>query len=165
MKKSQSGFSLVELVTVIILLGILAASILPKFTGSSSFEAHAYRPQLIAALRLTQQRAMQQTNSDDGYCHQIVLDDEQARYGVPNRLDCTVVEFPNDWKVGGTGLVVDSKHQVTFAISGQTNPSQIAFDSSGRPLEDCAAGCVVNVIGADETVQIKIESEGYIHAI
>lgn len=163
MKKSQLGFSLVELVTVIILLGILAANILPKFTGSSSFEAHAYRPQLIAALRLTQQRAMQQTNN--AYCHQIVLDDEQARYGIPDRLDCDVIDFPNDLQPSATGLVVDSKHQVTFALSSKDNPSQIAFDSMGKPTVDCAGGCVINVIGADEIVQIQIRSEGYIHAI
>ena len=167
MKKSQSGFSLVELVTVIILLGILAVNILPKFSGSSSFEAHPYRAQLISALRLTQQRAMQQTNSADGYCHQIVFDNTLARYGVPNRADCSIIIFPNGWEPDASGLVVDSNHQVTFEINGQANPSRIAFDSMGKPTtdSDCDGGCIVNVMSTDETIQIEIESEGYIHAI
>ena len=64
MKKSQHGFTLVELVTIIILIGILAVNVLPTFDGSASYEAHSHRAQLISALRLTQQRAMQQTDPD-----------------------------------------------------------------------------------------------------
>jgi MSHA pilin protein MshC len=164
MKKHQAGFTLVELVTVIIIIGILAVNVLPKFSGSSSFEAYSYRVQLISALRLTQQRAMQQTNSATNYCHQIVFDDEKSRYGVPDRTDCDVIAFPSSWQPDASGLVVEDKHQVSFSISGITNPSRVRFDSMGRPLEDCTGGCVINVIGNDETVMIEIESEGYIHA-
>ncbi len=39
MNKHQIGFTLVELVTVIILIGILAVAVLPKFDGTASYEA------------------------------------------------------------------------------------------------------------------------------
>ncbi|MCW8832305.1 MAG: type II secretion system GspH family protein [Colwellia sp.] len=174
----QSGFTLVELITVIILIGILAVTVLPKFDGTASYEAHAHRAQLIAALRLTQQRAMQQTDPNAvstgrPFCHQIIFDNDvtTTRYGVPDREDCTTETFSATWKPDATGFEVDSKYQISFTIAGLTNPSAISFDSMGLPVanksigNNCAGGCIINVQTSVETLQIKIESEGYIHAI
>jgi MSHA pilin protein MshC len=171
MKKHQAGFTIIELITVIILIGILAVAIVPKFDGTASYEAHSHRAQLVSALRLTQQRAMQQTDTSDDYCHQLVFDNVTSRYGIPNRVDCDVSTFPNNWKPDATGLEVEQRYQVGFSISGKTNPSAITFDSMGRPvsntsgLNGCAGGCTINVQSSVETLQIKIESEGYVHAI
>ncbi|MBL0709634.1 MAG: type II secretion system protein [Colwellia sp.] len=170
--KTQQGFTLVELITVIILIGILAVAVLPKFDGSASYEAHTHRAQLISALRLTQQRAMQQTNNNDGYCHQLIFENNAnvSRYGIPDRTDCSKTTFPSNWQPDDTGFEVDSKYNVTFAINGQSNPSAITFDSMGRPIpnntitNNCAGGCIINVISGVETLQIQIELEGYIHA-
>lgn len=174
--KRNSGFTLIELVTVIIIVGILAVSVAPKFDGTASYEAHSHRAQLISALRLTQQRAMQQTDTSDGYCHQLIFDDDStfSRYGVPDRVDCTVTTFSGlvpEWQPDATGFEVDNKYQVSFAIHGKTNPSAITFDSMGRPVSNanmannCAGGCIINVQSSIETLKIQIESEGYIHAI
>jgi len=161
----QHGFTIVELVTVIILIGILAVAVLPKFDGTASYEAHTHRAQLISALRLTQQRAMQQTNNNDGYCHQIAFDNVKARYGVPDRLNCAVTTFSNTWQPDATGFEVDSKYEVSFQINGVANPSVVVFDSMGRPQGNCFGGCIINVTSSVETLTIKIESEGYVHAI
>jgi len=165
--KTQYGFTLIELVTVIILIGILAVAVLPKFDGSASYEAHAHRAQLISALRLTQQRAMQQTDNTDGYCHQIVFynDANVSRYGVPDRLDCSITTFPVNWQVDKTGFEVDSKYEVLFQINGVNNSSFVSFDSMGRPQGNCIGGCIIDVQSSVETKKIQIELEGYVHAI
>jgi MSHA pilin protein MshC len=174
--KLNRGFTIIELVTVIVLIGILAIAVLPKFDGTASYEAHTHRAQLIAALRLTQQRAMQQTDTTDGYCHQIVFDNDSlvSRYGIPDRVDCTVTTFSGqvpEWQPDATGLEVDNKYQVSFDLDGKNNPSAITFDSMGRPVSNvtiannCVGGCIINIQSSVETLQIKIESEGYIHAI
>ena len=166
------GFTIIELITVIILIGILSVTVLPKFDGTASYEAYTHRAQLIAALRLTQQRAMQQTDSTDSYCHQLIFDNDSSvsRYGVANRLDCSVTSFTG-WSPDATGFEVETKYQVSFAINGKANPSAITFDSMGRPVSNaslvnnCAGGCIINVQSSEQTLQIQIESEGYIHAL
>lgn len=178
--KKVYGFTIIELITVIILIGILAVNVLPKFDGTASYEAHSHRSQLIAALRLTQQRAMQQTDPNaislgQPICHQIIFDDSPnvSRYGIPNRLDCSITTFPNSWEPDATGFEVEGRYQVDFSIDGFNNPSAVSFDSMGRPTinnntidpNNCLGGCIINVQTSIETLQIKIEPEGYIHAI
>lgn len=176
---NNKGFSLIELIVVIILIAILAVSVAPKFDGTSSYEAHTHRAQLIAALRLTQQRAMQQTNMDTtalagtaNFCHQIVFDvineggEDVSVYGVPDRRDCTKKIFPTpikDWQPDATGHKVDSRYKISFDVNGLANKA-IGFDWMGRPIYDCAGGCEINVIrSGEEYLSITIEPEGYIH--
>lgn len=157
MYKNNDGFTIIELVTVIILLGVLTVVVIPKFDGTSSYEAYTFRDQLISALRLTQQRAMQ--NTDNSYCNQIVI--ESNKYGVPDRTDCSVKTIPSTgWTPDATGHIVDDRYEVTFGGS----PNVISFDSMGRPLEDCTGGCSITVSSGAESLTITIESEGYIHA-
>ena len=161
MKHTSTGFTLIEVVAVLVLIGILAATAVSKFTGSATFEAYTFRTSLISALRLTQQRAMQQTDTSTGYCHQIII--ENKRYGVPDRTNCSVTSFPNPFIPDYTGMdLTDSRYEVTFAIDG--GGSAISFDSMGRPKSDCSGGCTLSISSTVETLKIKIESEGYIHA-
>ncbi len=169
--KKHCGFTLVELVTVIILIGILAVNVLPRFDGTASYEAHTHRTQLIAALRLTQQRAMQQTdtkavNNETSYCHHIVFDSVKSRYGVPDRLNCNETSFDSGWSAEKdlTGRQVED--HISFEVQGHATPAVVAFDWMGRPLGRCDGGCTINITNSDinETLSIIIEAEGYIHA-
>jgi len=161
--KRTTGFTLIEVIAVLVLITILAASAASKFTGSDTFEAHTFRTSLISALRLTQQRAMQQTDTSTGYCHQIII--ENNRYGIPDRSDCAVITFPALWEPDSTGLVVESRYNISFQIDGVSNPGQLSFDHMGRPLNDCNNGCDISITSNVETLKIRIVSEGYIYAI
>ncbi|PKG85259.1 MSHA biogenesis protein MshC [Colwellia sp. 75C3] len=167
---NNKGFTLIELIVVIIIIGILAVTVAPKFDGTASYEAHSHRAQLISALRLTQQRAMQQTDTTDDYCHQIVFDVVEGvnLYGIPDRVDCDNITFPTpikDWEPDATGHKVDEDYLISYNVDGQINPKRVGFDWMGRPLYDCNGGCTINILRPSETtLTITIESEGYIHA-
>lgn len=54
----NAGFTLVELIVVILLIGILSISIAPRFFGVSAYEDRKAIDELLTALRHTQQMAM-----------------------------------------------------------------------------------------------------------
>lgn len=68
---NQRGFSLVELVTVMVLIGILTVTVVPKFVGKSDLAEYALRDQIISAFRYAQQRAMY---DQSGNCYRLNID-------------------------------------------------------------------------------------------
>ena len=55
-----SGFTLVELVTIIVILGILAALAAPRFFGRTDFDNRGFYDQVISTLRYAQKSAIAQ---------------------------------------------------------------------------------------------------------
>lgn len=170
---NQQGFTLLELIVTIIIIGILAVTILPRFSGSDGYEEYAYRARAISILRNVQLRAMQQ--GDTG-CYQVLVDNKNL--GIPDVSPCTpAASFSGSFGESDDfsrtkELKIESNHEVVFGLQGSAASSfVIMFDSLGRPSSapenDCQlgtfGGCVIEITGV-ETLTITIEEEGYIHA-
>lgn len=56
--QDADGFTLVELVIVIVVLGIISAVVLPRFSSTADFQAVALRDEVVAALRHAQKSAV-----------------------------------------------------------------------------------------------------------
>lgn len=155
----QGGFTLIELIIVIIILGILSATVTPKFFTSKGFSEHAYRSDVIAKLRLIQIKAMQQTGDNALDCHQVLI--TSTKIGAPDDCDDTP-SFTSDWDASkqATGIEINSSDNVSFSSNVAGN--SFSFNSLGRP-SPCAP-CEISIIG-EQTLKIKIEAEGYIHAL
>ncbi len=54
----QNGFTLIEMVTVITIVGVLAVIMIPRFIQPSNFESRTVSDQLISSARQAQQLAM-----------------------------------------------------------------------------------------------------------
>ena len=167
----QKGFTLLELIIVIVILGILAVTASSRFDGSKGFAEYTYQARLISSLRHMQQQAIQDTRP--GYCFQINFLASPAAFGpptlsynsgAPGATCSTLIEHgnPDYLRTTASEMAGDG---VTF---GTLPFTFIGFDSFGRPLTDngsapnCSAGCQLDFVG-EASVSVCIESQGYIH--
>lgn len=153
----QFGFTLVELVTTIILIGILSVTVLPRLFSQSSYSAFSLRNEFMAELRQVQQKALNNTDR----CYRVVVSAtgyQVSQFASRNTTGCTGSPLsPNPLSSqafqGGAQLVL---------ISNNTKSFYLDFDINGRASLACNGPCI-NVI-ANDTVAINISSEGYIYA-
>lgn len=152
----QFAFTLIELVVVILIIGIMAVSIGPKFVGVNDFNAIAYRDQMISSLRLMQQKAMQQTSGV--FCHQIYTTSSQ--YGKPDVNACaSSPSFSSSWQADNTGFEIPSS-DITLTIH---NSNVLTFDAMGIARE-CSTSLCKFSFESNSSASLCVETQGYIHA-
>ena len=160
MNSNSNGFTLIELIVVIILIAIMAATVVPKILTSKDFEEYTYRDELITKLRAIQLRAMQQTNSSACQLIQVELSTIGLRATTLNAATCEAT-YAGDT----TTVSVDNNHSVSFAVSEDL--ASFSFSSLGKPLGCVAISpCEITLtVSGQSSLDVKINSEGYVYAI
>ncbi|WMC12296.1 type II secretion system protein [Oceanimonas pelagia] len=175
--KRHNGFTLIELVAVLVLVGILAAVAIPRLPVGSDFDGSLQARNLAGLLRLAQLRAMNDPQALQGgtgtdRCGVIAVTPE----GVTISSDCRSTSLladmnspdPNLWL--GVNQPVSSNQTLPFTLQfGEAagDPDYLSESSRlGRPFVNSGAG----EQPLDNTLQITlggqtvlIEPEGYIH--
>lgn len=136
----DSGFTLVELVTIIVLVTIVSLYALSRFLGPSQFATYATRDALVAEIRRLQQGALAGQS-------------------------CTLSVTPTQFSLTGpcAGESPYPLDRVSVQLAGSTT-FVLGLDGLGRPLAPCAGGCDI-AIRSDDPQRVRIESEGYVHGL
>lgn len=145
----QQGFTLIELVMVIIVLAIISVTAASRYASKSSFSAELMRDQAITIARQIQISAMQQ---------------QQVACAT---LTITKSLFGCETRKNSTNYLIATTEQVTIS------PNYILrFNLLGQPVNiqgqrQCLVGaeCEITFTATNNNqAQLCINSEGYIHS-
>jgi general secretion pathway protein H len=91
MRPSTSGFTLLELLAVLLIMALVAAFIVPSLGGGAALEVKAAARSLAAGLRQTRNRALNENRSAilalDVSKREFRVPGEQRAHKLPERLD------------------------------------------------------------------------------
>ncbi|GEM80954.1 prepilin-type N-terminal cleavage/methylation domain-containing protein [Vibrio superstes] len=152
--KHIAGFTLIELIIVIIVVAIMALYASSKFIGVSQFSAQAAQQQGIAVIRQIQLGRMQSNISEDSTLHsryRLVVSDKC----LGSQQACTSTSNePFSHKV----VIEEQDLDFTPAMS-------VNFDLLGNPI--CASTCTdpirIQIASTQEQEAICINSQGYVY--
>ncbi|MBI4937721.1 MAG: prepilin-type N-terminal cleavage/methylation domain-containing protein [Nitrosomonadales bacterium] len=150
----QSGFTVVELVTIMVILGIIAAVAAPRFFGRNTFDSRSFYDQVISTLRYAQKSAIAQRRF---VCVAFTANSVTLTYDpiAPSATHTVAACSAN--LAGPTGHVPHSVSNSTASFQGGA-PATFYFDALGR----ASAPVSVTVNGYATPVTVEAET-GYVY--
>lgn len=144
----QPGFTLIELIVVMMIIGILAVAVLPRLLDRSAFEERGFHDETLSILRYAQKTAVAQ------------------RRLVCASFTATQVTLRMSTNFGGAcdlnvrGPSGSSPYQVTArgAVQFSAVPAALAFNPNGST----SAAASIQVSGASSVITVVRET-GYVY--
>lgn len=140
----QRGFTLIELIMVIVMLGVLAVFAAPRMFDTGDFKARGFHDETLSLLRYAQKTAIAQRRT---VC--VALNATGVRLtmdtATPPDGSCDAALAPPNTPRGGNGLV--------------GVPSSFAYTALGSTDQTSAVGITI-----DNSTNITVEADtGYVH--
>jgi MSHA pilin protein MshC len=151
--RKPSGFTIVELVAVMVIIGIVAAVSVPRFIGRDAFDARGSYATLMSALRYAQKSAIAQ--------HTNVY----ANLNTTTRVVC--LGYTTDCSSAVTDPATQAAYSKTLSnnVNLTASVAILGFDALGRPIPNATATYTVQnaVVTTDTARTITVEAEtGYV---
>jgi MSHA pilin protein MshC len=145
------GFTLLELILVLVITGILAVAVGPRMMDSRILSARGFSDQVQASLRYAQKTAIAQ--------HRTVCVDYAIDRIVLTQTQSTSAACPGDALAspdGAPGYAIAAPSGVLFAVL----PTSLYFDALGRPTPNMRHTILVS--GVADGIIVEAET-GYVH--
>jgi MSHA pilin protein MshC len=161
-----TGFTMVEFVVVLLLLGILAAVGGSRYFGMQAYAARAWTDKVTATARYARVMAIA-TRSQ-----KVRLTLNAASVSVVLAADCTTAaSIPVVDPSGGAVMNQVAPNGATLSVVGRALPFTVCFDGLGRPRDTAnAAGALLTsvttlqVTGGGMTLSVYLEPDtGFVH--
>ncbi|WP_176451916.1 type II secretion system protein [Rhodoferax sp. TH121] len=149
------GFTLIELVMVLVMLGVLAVFAAPRVFNRNDFEARGFHDQVLSTLRFAQKTAIAQRRTVCVAFTSTTVSLTRAAAEASNVCDPTLpVPGPRG------ELVLTAPANVVFTVV----PTGFSFDGLGqsRPASVAPAVRTMTVVNAGRTITVE-EVTGYVH--
>lgn len=154
-RSSSAGFTLVELVVVMVLIGIVSSVAIPRFVGRGAFDARGFQDQVIVAIQYARQQAVAQRRQ---ICVAVTVGGLAiTRALAPPPAACVATALTNP--ATGAAYAAAAPAGVALAGVGATAlPLALNFDQLGRPN----VAAVLRIAGEDNHC-LTVEAEtGYV---
>jgi MSHA pilin protein MshC len=156
------GFTLIELVMVMVMLGVLAVFAAPRVFNRNDFEARGFHDQTLGLLRFAQKTAIAQRRA---VC--VVFTANSLTLTIAATDISVTCENPLNGPTGEAAL--NAPTNVTYTAT----PGDFHFDGLGQPLTlsnlpvprtitNAPAPRTINVVNAGRTITVEAAT-GYVH--
>lgn len=167
------GFTLIELIVVLILVGIMAFAVLPRFSGLTAFSARGHADQVEAYLRFAQKTAIASRRTTrlelvnctiaDGLCNSAPRLCVEQNYAATSACATACPAAVGTCSGGWCAMALPGKFRSPenrVALSGAGN---VCFDTLGGPVGSGRTLTFSDDTGALARTVIVESTTGYVH--